>query len=319
VGKLVRSDKHTKKRKKWPKVIGVVLLLLFLAGGAYAYSIYHSLNKTVNKMNEDIDRPKSDKREEEVKFEKQHPFSVLLLGVDERAGDRGRSDTMIVLTVNPHEKSTKMLSIPRDTRVEIVGKGFEDKINHAYAFGGVEMSMDTVEEFLDIPIDYYAKINMDGFKDIVNAVGGVTVNNNFAFSDGGYTFNEGNISLDGKEALVYARMRKQDPRGDFGRQERQRQVIQAVLKEGAKVSSLWNYGDIFGAIGENVKTNLTLDEMVDIQKNYKGATKDITQSQIAGSGAMISNGSQDIYYYIVPEEERMKVQEQLKDHLDLEE
>jgi polyisoprenyl-teichoic acid--peptidoglycan teichoic acid transferase len=316
----VRADKHTKKKKgRKRKIIGVIFLLLVLAGGAYAYSIYHSLNKTVSKMNEEIDRPKSEKREEEVKFDKQHPFSVLLLGVDERAGDSGRSDTMIVLTVNPHEKTTKMLSIPRDTRVEIVGKGFQDKINHAYAFGGIEMSMATVEEFLDIPIDYYAKINMDGFKDIVNAVGGVTVNNKFAFSDGGYTFNEGNISLNGKEALVYARMRKQDPRGDFGRQERQRQVIQAVLKEGAKVSSLWNYGDIFGAIGENVKTNLTLDEMVDIQKNYKGATKNITQSQIAGSGAMISNGSQDIYYYIVPEEERTKVQEQLKDHLDLDE
>jgi polyisoprenyl-teichoic acid--peptidoglycan teichoic acid transferase len=316
----VRADKHTKKKKgRKRKIIGVIFLLLLLAGGAYAYSIYHSLNKTVSSMNEDFDRPKSEKREEEVKFDKQHPFSVLLLGVDERAGDRGRSDTMIVLTVNPHEKTTKMLSIPRDTRVEIVGKGFQDKINHAYAFGGIEMSMATVEEFLDIPIDYYAKINMDGFQDIVNAVGGVTVNNKFAFTQGNYTFQEGQISLTGNEALAYARMRKQDPRGDFGRQERQRQVIQAVLKEGAKVSSLWNYGDIFGAIGENVKTNLTLDEMVDIQKNYKGATKSISQSQIAGSGAMISNGSQDIYYYIVPEEERTKVQEQLKDHLDLNE
>ncbi|BCB05879.1 polyisoprenyl-teichoic acid--peptidoglycan teichoic acid transferase TagU [Bacillus sp. KH172YL63] len=312
----MRSDKHTSKRK-WPKVVGIIVLLLFLGGGAYAYSIYHSLNKTVETMNEEIDRPKSEKRTEEVEFNKKHPFSVLLLGVDERAGDRGRSDTMIVVTVNPQEKTTKMLSIPRDTRVEIVGKGIDDKINHAYAFGGVEMSMDTVEQFLDIPIDYYAKINMEGFKDIVNAVGGVTVNNDFAFTYSGHTFNEGALSLNGDEALLYSRMRKQDPRGDFGRQARQRQVIQAVIKEGASVSSLWNYGDIFEAIGDNVKTNLTLDEMVEIQKNYKDATKDIKQSQIAGSGAMINNGSQDIYYYIVPEEERQKVQEELKSHLNL--
>ncbi|MHA7138189.1 LytR family transcriptional regulator [Rossellomorea arthrocnemi] len=314
----MRSDKHKAKRK-WPKVVGIIALLLLLGGGAYAYSIYHSLNKTVETMSEKIDRPKSEKRIEEVKFDKKHPFSVLLLGVDERSGDRGRSDTMIVVTVNPHEKTTKMLSIPRDTRVEIVGKGFDDKINHAYAFGGVEMAMDSVEQFLDIPIDYYAKINMEGFKDIVNAVGGVTVNNDFTFTYSGHTFNEGSISLNGDEALLYSRMRKLDPRGDFGRQARQRQVIQAVIKEGASVSSLWNYGDIFGAIGENVKTNLTLDEMVDIQKNYKSATKDIKQSQIAGSGTMISNGSQDIYYYIVPEAERQKVQSELKDHLDLNE
>ncbi|MCA0151574.1 LytR family transcriptional regulator [Rossellomorea vietnamensis] len=314
----MRADRHHKKRK-WPKVVGIIFLLLLVAGAGYAYSIYHSLSKTAETMNEDIDRPKSDKRIEEVKFDKKHPFSVLLLGVDERAGDKGRSDTMIVVTVNPHEKTTKMLSIPRDTLVDIVGRGTRDKINHAYAFGGVEMSMDTVEEFLDIPIDYYAKINMEGFKDIVNAVGGVTVNNDFTFSSGGYTFNEGQLSLNGEKALAYARMRKQDPRGDFGRQARQRQVIQAVIKEGASVSSLWNYGDIFGAIGNNVKTNLTLDEMVDIQKNYKSATKNISQSQISGEGQMISNGTQDIYYYVVPEEERQKVQSDLKDHLDLNE
>ncbi|MCA1065406.1 LytR family transcriptional regulator [Rossellomorea aquimaris] len=310
----MRADKHQKKRK-WPKVVGAVFLLLLVAGAGYVYSIYHSLNKTAETMNEQIDRPKSEKRTEEVEFEKKQPFSVLLLGVDEREGDRGRSDTMIVVTVNPQEKTTKMLSIPRDTLVNIVGKGYEDKINHAYAFGGVEMAMDTVEEFLDIPIDYYAKINMEGFKDIVNAVGGVTVNNDFAFTYSGMTFNEGKISLDGEEALLYSRMRKQDPRGDFGRQARQRQVIQAVIKEGASVSSLWNYGDIFGAIGNNIKTNLTLDEMVNIQKNYKSATKDISQSQITGDGQMISN----IYYYVVPEEEKQKVQSDLKDHLDLEE
>ncbi|OXS55460.1 LytR family transcriptional attenuator [Bacillus sp. V-88] len=310
----MRADKHHKKRK-WPKVVGIIFLLLLVAGAGYAYSIYHSLSKTAETMNEDIDRPKSDKRTKEVKFEKKHPFSVLLLGVDERAGDRGRSDTMIVVTVNPHEKSTKMLSIPRDTRVEIVGKGTEDKINHAYAFGGVEMSMDTVENFLDIPIDYYAKINMEGFRDIVDAVGGVQVQNPFTFNYEGYTFEKGSLSLTGKEALAYSRMRYEDPRGDFGRQARQRQVIEAVIREGASVSSLWNYGDIFSAIGENVKTNLTLDEMVEIQKNYKSATQSISQTQIAGEGTKIGG----IYYYIVPEEERQKVQSELKDHLDLNE
>ena len=82
----MRADKHQKKRK-WPKVVGIIFLLLLLAGGGYAYSIYHSLNKTAETMNEKIDRPKSEKRTEEVKFEKKHPFSVLLLGVDERDGD----------------------------------------------------------------------------------------------------------------------------------------------------------------------------------------------------------------------------------------
>ena len=116
---------------------------------------------------------------------------MLLLGVDARPGDIGRSDTMIVMTVNPDLNSTKMVSIPRDTRTLIVGKGFEDKINHAYAFGGAKMSIETVEEFLDIPIDYYVKVNMDGFEDIVNAVGGVTVDNRITFSREGHDFPRG--------------------------------------------------------------------------------------------------------------------------------
>lgn len=310
----MRADKHEKKKsRKGLKIVGIIALLLVIAGGAYAYSLYDSINDTASEMHEKIDREKSDKREKKVSVEHKEPFSVLLLGVDERAGDRGRSDTMIVLSVNPNENSTKMVSIPRDTRVDIIGRGTVDKINHAYAFGGVEMAMDTVENFLDIPIDYYAKINMEGFKDIVNAVGGVSVNNDLDFNYEGHHFTKGELTLNGEEALKYSRMRYEDPRGDFGRQDRQRQIIQAVIKEGASISSLWNYGDIFDAIGQNVKTNLTFNEMVDIQKNYKSATGDIEQSQISGSGSTIGG----IYYYIVPQEEQTAVQQTLKDHLEI--
>ena len=132
-------------------------------------------------MHQPIEREKSEKRTEEITLTKQDPFSVLMLGVDEREGDSGRSDTMIVLTVNPNQNSIKMLSIPRDTRTEIVGHGTTDKINHAYAFGGEKMSIATVENLLDIPIDYYVGSIWKDFKDIVDAVGGIQVNNNLDF------------------------------------------------------------------------------------------------------------------------------------------
>jgi polyisoprenyl-teichoic acid--peptidoglycan teichoic acid transferase len=311
----MRAEKHKKKKRTWLRVIGILLLLMLLGGGAYAYSIYHSLNSAVETMHEPIDRGKSDKRTEEVKFQERDPFSVLLMGVDERKNDKGRSDTMIVLTVNPDTKSVKMLSIPRDTLTDIVGHGTRDKINHAYAFGGVEMAMDTVEEMLDIPIDYYVQINMEGFEDIVNSVGGITVNNDLAFSSGGYSFPEGQVELNGKKALAYTRMRYDDPRGDFGRQIRQRQIIQGIIREGASVSSLWKFDDIFDALGSNVKTNIEFKEMVDIQKHYKDASNDIEQIKIeAGSGTRIDN----IYYYVIPEEEIARLQDLLKEHLELE-
>ena len=262
-------------------------------------------------MQEPIEREKSEKRLEPVTLEQKQPFSVLLLGVDEREGDRGRSDTLIVVTVNPDTKTTKMLSIPRDTRTEIIGKDFEDKINHAYAFGGVEMSMDTVENFLDIPIDYYMKINMEGFKDIVEAVDGITVQNDLDFTYEGDHFPKGEILLNADEALKYSRMRYEDPRGDFGRQSRQREIIKGVIKKGASFSSLTRFDEIFDALGKNIKTNIQFDEMVDIQTNYKESAESIQQMEVSGKGAKIDG----IYYFIVADEEKQKLQQTFKEHL----
>lgn len=306
----MRHEKKKKKKRTWLKVVGIIVLLFILAGGAFAYSVWNSLTKTVDTMHTPIDRT-TDKRTKDLTLSDQEPFSMLMLGVDERDGDKGRSDTMIVLTVNPQKKSVKMLSIPRDTRTEIVGHGTQDKINHAFAFGGAKMSMDTVENFLDIPIDYYMKINMEGFKDIVDAVGGVTVQNDLDFTSDDIHFAKGTHTLNGKEALAYSRMRHDDPSGDFGRQSRQRAIIEAVIKEGASLSSLTKYNEVFDALGNNIQTNLTFDDMMDIQKNYRDASKSITQSSINGNGTKIDG----IYYYIVSDEEKEKVQSELKEQL----
>ncbi|WP_313798394.1 LytR family transcriptional regulator [Cytobacillus sp.] len=308
----MRSESNKKKRT-WLRVVGMIILFMLIGTGVYGYSVYKSLTDAVDTMHQPIERELSEKRIEEITFEKKEPFSVLMLGVDEREGDRGRSDTMIVLTVNPNLHSIKMLSIPRDTRTEIVGRGTEDKINHAYAFGGVEMSMATVEDFLDIPIDYYLQINMEGFKDIVDSVGGVTVNNDLDFTVNGKHFPKGEITLNGREALMFSRMRYEDARGDFGRQLRQREVIQAVINKGASLSSLTKYQKIFSALGKNIKTNLIFNEMADIQKNYRHAAKTVEQLSIEGDGKLIK----DIYYFIVPDEEKQRVQGELRKHLEL--
>ncbi|CAM3955148.1 LytR family transcriptional regulator [Mesobacillus thioparans] len=301
----MRAEKKKKKRK-WLRVTGIIFLLLFIGIGAYIFSIYNSLTNAVETMHKPIDREKRD-----ITFKKKEPFTVLMLGVDERAGDKGRSDTVIVMTVNPKQDSVKMLSIPRDTRTEIVGRGTEDKINHAYAFGGVEMSMDTVEKFLDIPIDYYVQMNMEGFQDIVDAVGGVKVNNQLAFTVGKFNFPQGEIELDGREALAYVRMRKNDPQGDFGRQTRQRQIIQGIVNKGASVGSLTKFDNIFDALGKNVSTNMTFDEMKEIQSNYRSAAGNIEQMKIEGSGTKIGG----IYYWIINPEDHQRIKSEFKNHL----
>ena len=134
---------------------------------------------------------------------------------------------------------------------------------------------------------------MAGFKDVVDAVGGVDVNNDLEFKYEGSKFAKGNIHLNGTEALRYSRMRYEDPRGDFGRQMRQRQVIQAVIKKGASVSSLASYGDVLKAIEKNVKTSLTQDQMFDIQKNYKDCMENSEeiQSQVTDTKPLMVFGT----------------------------
>lgn len=227
---FLNFDKEGKGMKKkilfW--VLGI-LGVLIIGGGIYAYNVYSSVSNTLKEVHQPLKRDQNNSNVGE-KVSKSEPVSILLLGADERGEDKGRSDSLMVITLNPKNNSMKTVSIPRDTYTEIVGKGKSDKINHAYAFGGVDMSVATVENFLNVPINYYIEVNMEGFKDIVDAVGGVDVKNDLEFTQDGHHFAKGNIHLTGDQALAFTRMRKQDPRGDFGRQMRQRQVMQGVIK-----------------------------------------------------------------------------------------
>lgn len=307
------------KKKRWLKYIGIIVLLLVISVGFYSYSVYKSVTKAVETMHQPLDRKKSEKRAEELSFEKKEPFSVLLLGVDERANDGGRSDTMIVLTVNPNKNSVEILSIPRDTRTKIAGMDKVTKINHAFAYGGPEMAIATVEQFLDIPIDYFIKVNMESFKDLVDALGGVTVMNDLEFASGGTFFPLGEVTMDGSEALKFIRMRYEDKRGDFGRQIRQREIIKAIIDKGASLSSLARYESILDVLGENLKTNLTFSEMADIQRNYKDARKQINQNEVKGEGKRIYDEEfgKDLYFLVVSEDEQKRIQSILKEHLEI--
>jgi polyisoprenyl-teichoic acid--peptidoglycan teichoic acid transferase len=300
-----------KKRNLGFKITLGVIFLLIIGAGAYGFSVYNSVAGTLKKTHEPLKRPESEQRV--INLSEGDPISILLFGVDQREGDRGRPDSLILLTANPGDKSIKMVSIPRDTYTEIIGKGIKDKINHSYTYGGVDMTIKTVENFLDVPIDYYTEVNMDGFKDLVDAVGGVTVDNTLDFTYERVDFPVGQLELNGEEALKYSRMRAFDPQGDLGRQERQRKIIQAFIKEAVQIETLTNYGSILEVIGENIKTNLTFEEMKEIQANYSETRHNLEQIRINGSGKE-ENG---VYYYIVPEEERTKLSETVKKHLDI--
>ncbi|MGN7476667.1 LCP family glycopolymer transferase [Solibacillus silvestris] len=299
-------------KKGWKWGIGIIAIF-FIGCLILVLNVYGEIKSTANEIYTPIDYGMSDIRSEVVDVStKIEPFSALILGVDERNGDVGRSDTMIVLTVNPTLRTTKMLSIPRDTYTEIIGKGFKDKINHAYSFGGMAMSVKTVESLLAIPIDYVAKVNMESFVDIIDIVGGITVENNLEFNYEGEYFPVGELALDGEESLKYVRMRYDDPAGDFGRQNRQKQVIQGVLKESMSLNTLWNYKSIFKTIEKNIEINAAFEDLLNIRKNYGDSFTTIEQLFMNNGESMMLN---NIYYYVPNKGELTHIQNNLKEHL----
>lgn len=289
--------------------LGSIIGIIVIAVVGYAYYLYSSVKETATQIHEtvklDTPHPKPDISQSPK------PLSILLMGVDERPGDKGRSDTLIAMTLNPKKKTMQLVSIPRDTRTEIIGRGTTDKVNAAYAYGGPKMAIETVENFTGVKMDYYIRINMEALSALVDAIGGVTVQNDLDWTYSGFHYKKGELNLNGKEALGYVRMRHQDPNGDFGRNNRQRQVIMAVLNKAASVSTVTHFNQILTALGTNVTTNLTFDDMMNIQKNYSDCRANITQYEVKGKGEMLGG----IYYLNVPDEEKANVSNMLKDNL----
>lgn len=294
-----------------------VVIFLLIGSISYVYSLYKNVEQGVESMQlefeDDDSPPKNFKDDESILF--------LLLGIGDRPGDPGRADSIILASVNPTEQSVLMFNIPRDTRTEIIGKGIQDKINHAYAFGRTEMVKNTVEHFIDRKVDYVVQINMQGMRQLVDTFGGIEVENKFEFDQSdelgknSHHYDEGLIYLDGERALHYSRMRKRDPRGDLGRNERQRQVLQALAQKASSFSTLLKTQEIIDILGDNMKTNVSFDEMKLFYSHFSKDWKnyDIETTEIKGENETIAG----IYYYQVSDEERQNITERLEEHLSI--
>ena len=296
-------------------VLGVIVVLLVAVGG-YLGKVYFDVKKTADGVYEESTRIKSQLREKPVSVKQGEAMSILLLGIDTGEFDRteqGRSDSMMIATVSPDKKQTTIVSIPRDTYTEIVGLGTLDKLNHAYAFGGPEMSMDSTEKLLGVPIDHYVSVNMHGLKEMVDAVGKIQLENNIEFTQDGYEFHQGPVQLDGDAALAYIRMRYDDPNGDYGRQERQRKVVMAIIKKAMSPSIIANYGTILNTLEDHVKTDIPWSQMTAMQSKYWDAFSHIENDQLQGVGAM----REGVSYQDISPEELARVQALLKEQLDL--
>lgn len=300
-------SRRKKPRRLWLKIPLIIIIILVLGIGGYAFMVYQNAKSTVNdKMHDPVETIDTDLTKK--KLQDTEKINVLLLGIDAEDNQEGRSDAIMVMQLDPEEDSISIVSIPRDTRTEIVGRGIQDKINHAFAFGGAEMSIATVEELLDIELDYYVSINMDGLVELVDELGAITIHNDIAWTDKGYDFPEGKLVMDGDQTKAFVRMRKQDPSGDFGRTQRQRKVIEGIINEGAQVGSVPKFSSMMDILGTNMNTNIDFDDMKTLFGSYRDTRRDISEHMLEGSGQTIDG----IYYLIVPDEEIQKAHDILQ-------
>ncbi|HGD6554790.1 TPA: LCP family protein [Streptococcus agalactiae] len=318
--------------KIWKKItlmFSAIILTTVIALGVYVASAYNFSTNELSKTFKDFKLAKSKSHA----IEETEPFSILLMGVDTGSEHRkskwsGNSDSMILVTINPKTNKTTMTSLERDVLIKLSGPknngqtGVEAKLNAAYASGGAEMALMTVQDLLDINVDYFMQINMQGLVDLVNAVGGITVTNKFDFpisiaaNEPEYkaVVEPGTHKINGEQALVYSRMRYDDPEGDYGRQKRQREVIQKVLKKILALNSISSYKKILSAVSNNMQTNIEISsKTIPNLLAYKDSLEHIKSYQLKGEDATLSDGGS---YQILTKKHLLAVQNRIKKELD---
>lgn len=290
---------------------------------------------------------KSDTSEQEVSSAGKsitEPFTMLLMGIDStdevlEKNAIANGDTLILITFNPKTLNATMISIPRDSYVPIAcwSDKTENKITHAAGYG-TDCMMQTIEDYFGINIDYYAKINFKGLVKLVNAVGGVEVNvdaNQTLCTDdssrgGQVCIDPGLQTLNGEQALVYARNRKQLVNGDFGRGQHQQEIILALMDKMKTITSVSTFMDIMNTVSNSLDTNLTTKQILSFYNIGKDIVKrsaskeasnlvNIQQLYLQGQGQMIYDERMRmvLYNYVPNEQSKKDVVRAMKENLGL--
>ena len=259
------AKQQPKKKTVWPYFVLFMIFIFLAAAAAGAFFAQSSL----------LDRRKDDRNDELLVARDKATF--MIMGVDERSDDVGRSDTLMVVTIDPAKNEAALLSIPRDTRVAIPRRGY-DKINAAYAYGGEELTQATVEDFLGIRIDHYIIINTHAFQKIVDAIGGIDIDVEKRMyyedpwdDDGGLIIDlrPGMQHMDGKTAVTYVRYR--DEEGDIGRVRRQQKFMKACVEAVTTPAIIPRLPGIISGVLDSVRTDLSLRQILEFLGTLKEA------------------------------------------------
>ena len=310
-----RTDRRQgkKRRGRWLKRLLLILLIILLIIVGYGIYVYIKASNAIKESQVDLGT-KSALRDEAVTIGKD-PISILIMGVENYStgGKDGRADTQIVITMNPDTDEMTMVTVPRDTRVNIDNAGEYTgmhKINSAYTYGSItgygpeKLQVETVEKLLNIPIDTFVAVDFDGFRDIVDALGGVDIDikegfweKNIFNNDKRIYFKAGPAHLNGEEALAFVRMRKRAVNVSYSRDERQRQFLKASVNQAVSAGTIFKVGQITDILGDHVKTNLNAKEIYAIERQYSSIKNSSMKTiEIKGQDEMVNGLS-----YFIPD------------------
>ncbi len=222
------------------------------------------------------------------------PFNVLVLGTDERpesVEEGSRTDTIMLVRVDPETGDIRLLSVPRDLLVE-VAPGEENRINAAYNFGGIEQTVAVFEDYSGVNVDHYAVVDFEGFRDVINAMGGVEVDVADEVPPK-YKIEDGLQTLNGQQALFFARYRGTSG-GDLDRIKRQQQLVAALRSQAFSLSTVKQLPTIVRVANRNVQTDLGLGQGVTLARVLvkRGPNSQMTAQQLQGDPQTLENGDQ---------------------------
>lgn len=231
-------------------------------------------------------------------------FVLFLSGVDNEGSisNVSRSDTNILAVVNPATRQILLLSTPRDYYVPLsISNGIPDKLTHAGIYG-VDVSMDTLAMLYDVPVDYYFRVNFTGFRDVVDALGGVTVNSEYDFTAvEGTHFNAGSNELNGEQALRFARERYAFAAGDRQRGKNQIEVIKAIIRKAASPAILTNYTSLLSALEGSFQLSMPYDKLASLVRSQleNGGNWNVVSYSVDGFGNSAVPYSMDMEVYVM--------------------
>lgn len=237
------------------------------------------------------------------------PFIIYISGIDTTGpvSTVSRSDVNMMVTVNPKTKQILLTSIPRDYYVTLANKGKKDKLTHS-GLAGIENTVKTVENFMDVDINYYARVNFTSLIKMVDALGGIDIESDRAFTAfDGSVFKKGINHVNGEKALAYSRERHAFGDGDNERVYHQQLVLTAMLKKAMSPAILTSYSSVLNAISGSFETNMESNDitsLIQMQINDMASWK-IVQKQLSGSGKTMTGGAympNNNLYYMIPDE-----------------